>query len=146
MDGIAYAIRGGKRMNRIQFRAWYPERQKMYEVAKIDMWGDPDQATCDLAAVDEELFDIYLNDVELMQYIGRKDINGKEICEGDIVSFDDCTSTESGYWERGCIGVVKWCNETVSFEVSNRLSAESYEVLDECVVIGNIYENPELLD
>jgi len=146
MDGIAYAIRGGKRMNRIQFRAWYPERQKMYEVAKIDMWGDPDQATCDLAAVDEELFDIYLNDVELMQYIGRKDINGKEICEGDIVSFDDCTSTESGYWERGCIGVVEWCNETVSFEVSNRLSAESYEVLDECVVIGSIYENPELLD
>ncbi len=139
-------MRGRKGMNKIQFRAWYPEKQKMYEVAKVDMWGDPDQATCDLAAVDEELFDIYLNDVELMQYIGRKDINGKEICEGDIVSFDDCTSTESGYWERGCIGVVKWCNETVSFEVSNRFSAESYEVLDECVVIGNIYENPELLD
>jgi len=81
----------------------------------------------------------------LMQYTGRKDINDKEIFEGDIVSFDDCTSTESGYCERGCIGVVEWCNETVSFEVSNRLSAESYEVLDECVIIGNIYENPELL-
>ena len=82
----------------------------------------------------------------LMQYTGRKDINDKEIFEGDIVSFDDCTSTESGYCERGCIGVVEWCDETVSFEVSNRLSAESYEVLDECVVIGNIYENPELLE
>jgi len=82
----------------------------------------------------------------LMQYTGRKDINDKEIFEGDIVSFDDCTSTESGYCERGCIGVVEWCNETVSFEVSNRLSAESYEVLDECVVIGNIYENPELME
>lgn len=82
----------------------------------------------------------------LMQYTGRKDINDKEIFEGDIVSFDDCRSTESGYCERGCIGVVEWCNETVSFEVSNRLSAESYEVLDECVVIGNIYENPELLE
>ena len=81
----------------------------------------------------------------LMQYTGRKDINDKEIFEGDIVSFDDCTSTESGYCERGCIGVVEWCNETASFEVSNRLSAESYEVLDECVIIGNIYENPELL-
>lgn len=40
MDGIAYAIRGGKRMNRIQFRAWYPERQKMYVVAKADK-GEP---------------------------------------------------------------------------------------------------------
>ena len=78
------------------------------------------------------------------QFTGLKDINGKEIYKGDIVSFDDCTSTESGYWEQSCIGVVEWCNETVSFEVTNRLSAESYEVLDECVVIGNIYENPEL--
>lgn len=133
-------------MNKIQFRAWYPEKQKMYEVAKVDMWGDPYQALCDLAAVDEELFDIYLCEVVLMQYTGRKDINDKEIYEGDIVSFDDCTSTESGYWEQGCIGVVEWCNETVSFEVTNRLSAESYEVLDECVVIGNIHENPELLE
>lgn len=118
----------------------------MYEIAKVDMWGDPDQNTCDLASVDEELFDIYLHEVVLMQYTGRKDINYKEICEGDIVSFDDCTSTESGYWERGCIGVVEWCNETVSFEVSNRLSAESHEVLGECLVIGNIFENPELLE
>jgi uncharacterized phage protein (TIGR01671 family) len=131
---------------RIRYRAWYPEKQKMYEVAKVDMWGDPDQATCDLAAIDEELFDIYLDEVKLMQYIGRKDINYQEIFEGDIVSFDDCTSTESGYCDRGCIGVVEWCNETVSFEVSNRLSAESYEVLDECVVIGNVYENPKLLE
>ncbi len=38
-------------MRGINFRAWYPEKQKMYEVAKVDMWGDPDQATCDLAAV-----------------------------------------------------------------------------------------------
>jgi uncharacterized phage protein (TIGR01671 family) len=133
-------------MGEFRFRAWYPENKKIYEVAKIDIWGDPDQAICDLASEDEELFDIYLCEVVLMQYTGRKDINGKEIFEGDIVSFDDCTSTESGYWERGCIGVVEWCNETVSFEVSNRHSAESYEVLDECVVIGNIYKNPELLE
>lgn len=132
-------------MKEIKYRAWYPEKQKMYEVAKVDMWGDPDQALCDLAAIDEELFDIYLCEVETMPYTGRKDINGIEICDGDIVSFDDCTSTESGYYELNCIGVVEFCNETVSFEVSNRLSSESYEVLDECVVIGNIYENPELL-
>ena len=133
-------------MNKIQFRAWYPEKQKMYEVAKVDMWGDSDQAACDLAAIDEELFDIYLNEVKTMQYIGVKDKYGREICEGDIIGFDDCTSTEGGYWERSCIGVVEWCKETASFEVSNRLSAESFEVLNECVIVGNIYENPKLLD
>jgi uncharacterized phage protein (TIGR01671 family) len=80
------------------------------------------------------------------QYTGLKDQNGAEIYEGDIIGFYDCTSTESGYWERSCMGVVEWCGETVSFEVSNRLSAESYEVFCECVVAGNIYENPELLE
>lgn len=132
-------------MDEAIFRAWHPEKRKMYAVAKIEMWGDPDQAICDLAAMNEELFDIYLRNVKIMRYTGRKDINGKEIFEGDIVSFDDCTSTDSGYWEQSCMGVVEWCNETVSFEVTNRLSAKSYEVLDECIIMGNIYENPDLL-
>jgi uncharacterized phage protein (TIGR01671 family) len=79
------------------------------------------------------------------QYTGLKDKNGKEIYEGDIVVFEDMTSTESGYWERDCIGIVVWGEETAAFEVTNRLSAESYEVLSDCEVIGNIYENKELL-
>ena len=40
---------------------------KIYDVAKIDMWGDQDQATCDLASNDEEIFDVYLSDVELIK-------------------------------------------------------------------------------
>ena len=55
-------------------------------------------------------------------------------------------STENGYSERGCVGKVVWDDETISFQVTNRLSAESYEVLDECLVIGNIFDNPELLE
>lgn len=78
------------------------------------------------------------------QYTGLKDKNGKEIYEGDVVGFNDCSYTESGYYEQSCIGVVVWGNETASFEVSNRLSADSYEVLNECVVIGNIHDNPDL--
>lgn len=48
--------------------------------------------------------------------------------------------------EADCIGKVVWDDETISFQVTNRLSAESYEVLDKCSVIGNIYDNPELLE
>ena len=131
-------------MREIKFRAWDKVCREMFynsELANGDM-----MVICLDGEIQLSDDDTYKpDDFILMQYTGRKDINDKEIFEGDIVSFDDCTSTESGYCERGCIGVVEWCNETASFEVSNRLSAESYEVLDECVIIGNIYENPELL-
>lgn len=58
------------------------------------------------------------------------------------------TSTENGYSERYQTGEVLWDDETLSFQVTNRLSAESYEVLQgsDCKVIGNIFDNPELLE
>ena len=80
------------------------------------------------------------------QCTGLKDKNGKLIWENDIVAYWDTYSTENGMAEADCIGKVFWDNETMSFVVTNRLSAESYEVLDECSVIGNIFDNPELLE
>ena len=78
---------------------------------------------------------------------GLKDKNGKLIWENDIVAYWDSYSTESGLAEADCIGKVVWDDETISFQVTNRLSAESYEVLgDECSVIGNVFDNPELLE
>ena len=76
---------------------------------------------------------------------GLKDNNGKLIFENDVVGFWDTYSTENGHAEMDCIGKVVWDDETISFQVTNRLSAESYEVLEECSVIGNIFDNPELL-
>ena len=82
----------------------------------------------------------------ICQCTGLKDTDGKLIWENDVVVFLDTYSTENGQEEMGCIGRVVWDDETISFQVTNRLSAESYEVLDECSVIGNIFDNPELLD
>lgn len=81
----------------------------------------------------------------ICQCTGLKDKNGKLIWENDVVVFWDTYSTENGYAEMDCIGKVVWDDETISFQVTNRLSAESYEVLDECSVIGNIFDNPELM-
>lgn len=78
------------------------------------------------------------------QYTGLTDKNGNN--ENDIVAYWDTYNTENGQSEADCIGKVVWDDETISFQVTNRLSAESYEVLDECSVIGNIYDNPELLE
>lgn len=82
----------------------------------------------------------------ICQCTGLKDKNGKLIWENDVVAYWDTYSTESGYAEADCIGRVVWDAETISFQVTNRLSAESYEVLDECSVIGNTIDNPELLE
>jgi hypothetical protein len=51
-------------MSDIRIQARY--NGKVYDVAKLDMWGDPEQATCDLASAEEELFGIYLNEVEIV--------------------------------------------------------------------------------
>lgn len=82
----------------------------------------------------------------ICQYIGLTDKNGNKIWENDVVSYLDTYSTANGRAEADCIGKVYWDDETLSFQVTERLSAESYEVLDECSVIGNIFDNPELLE
>ena len=81
----------------------------------------------------------------ICQCTGKNDVDGKLIFEHDIVAFLDTYSTENGWSEQNCIGEVCWDDETLSFQVTERLSAESYEVLEECKVIGNIFDNPELL-
>lgn len=88
-----------------------------------------------------------VNETTICQCTGLKDKNGKLIWENDIVAYWDSYSTESGLAEANCVGKVVWDDETISFQVTNRLSAESYEVLgDECSVIGNVFDNPELLE
>ena len=87
-----------------------------------------------------------VNSKTICQCTGLKDKNGKLIWENDVAGFWDTYSTENGQAEMDCIGKVVWDDETISFQVTNRLSAESYEVLDECSVIGNIFDNPELLE
>lgn len=78
---------------------------------------------------------------------GRTDRNKTLIFEHDVIAYLDTYSTESGYAEADCVGEVIWDEETLSFQVTNRLSAESWEVLDdECKVLGNAIDNLNLLE
>ena len=88
-----------------------------------------------------------INESTICQCTGFSDEDGKKIFEGDIVGFIDCTSTENGYSEQYCRGRVLWDEETGSFQITERLSAESYEVLDRgCKVLGNMFDNSELME
>ena len=76
-----------------------------------------------------------VNSETIGQFTGLKDKNGKEIYEGDIYSIIKYDIDDIGHKE---IHTVKFDEILCRFNV-NKFDSEAYEV------IGNIYDNPELL-
>ena len=123
----------------IKFRAWSKLLNKMLS------HEDLNKTLKNLTKI-EYIAGIFLplnSDVEVMQYIGLKDSNKNEIYEGDIVKIED-------YFGEDIIGRVIYDEATAGyvFHKGNErnyfqmtLDLESYVYY----VIGNIYENPELL-
>lgn len=79
-------------------------------------------------------------DVTLMQSTGLKDKNGKEIFEGDIVRVLDSTYTVFYDNERGSYRLKPHDDRWNVDYMSNFSHGGNFEV------VGNIYENPELLE
>ena len=111
-------------MREIKFRAWDKSGEYMVEPFRIQNIG----------AV------LNWKDLELMQYTGLKDRNGKEVYEGDIVGVDEAVCEV--IWGSCCF-MIRWPSTPTEEEVVERLSNLLYTFGFE--VIGNIYENPELV-
>ena len=117
-------------MNReIKFRAWDEVSEKMLN------WND---------FLDTNMKNTFIapesTGLILMQYTGLHDKNGKEIHEGDIVKYRDSRGQhiEKVIFDKGCFYAgMHWGSSTrVAPKLINTRISE---------VIGNIYDNPELL-
>ncbi|EAE7496961.1 hypothetical protein BKL10_10445 [Listeria monocytogenes] len=139
-------------MSDIEYRAFVKETKKMLpvtdlcfnETEAVGVSGCGD-ANCTLC-VDWYSFD----DVVLIQYTGLKDKNGKKIFEGDIVAFSEddfhvFNSQVEYFSEDGYPAFDIKVPSTYYFD-SNVFSEVSMSGLYEIEVIGNIHENPELLE
>ncbi|MDK7118197.1 YopX family protein [Streptococcus oralis] len=116
---------------------------RAYDGGSLNRMYQPDEVMVgngDIWIIDEDSVAgewIVNNDLELMQSTGLFDKNGKEIFEGDIVSID---TDEFGLlvvkYETG----IYWLTED---EQCVEHLSDYYKYVS---VIGNIYENPELLE
>ena len=141
-------------MREIKFRAWNKEEKIMVDLQKITPLALNDMMNTQLNLQGRSgLFIPFFKELELMQYTGLKDKNGKDIYEGDIIrGYDHKTSSNGGFVD-DVIGVVKY--EGLSFSIQGKqiknkekwfYTMTSPREQDEHIeVIGNIYANAKLL-
>ena len=124
-------------MREIKFRAWLKEKKEMIDNARPDFFCKQLNYLCGNSAGGQDVLGVSTEDIELMQYTGLKDKNNKEIYEGDIVTLHNSkykvifNSKEARFVLRD-----DEFESEISFTNNNN---------ERMKIVGNIYENPELL-
>lgn len=125
-----------------RFRVWLPDPdvEKMLRVKALIFENDKTRCMCGYA------YDFYLEDEDatIMQSTGLKDKNGKEIFEGDVVTNGwkrqvVTFGTQEVEEDFGSIRIYRGFNLYLGGGYPNA-------IMSEFEVVGNIYENPDLLE
>jgi uncharacterized phage protein (TIGR01671 family) len=129
-------------MKPIKFRAWHSEQNKMYsaeEMGSDELTINPDgRGFVNVGRIIS--LSVYLKSMIPMQFTGILDKNGKEIYEGDIVEYEN---SNCGYGRNR--------SEELTKDVIPEITSHE-QYIDKSIywingeVIGNRYENPELLE
>ncbi len=116
-------------MREIKFRAWHKNRKTF-----LDFYWAVDKLGRTFSILDKYVYDEFTDEIELMQYTGLKDMNGVEIYEGDVVRF--VTNVQILESE------VTYCHGMFTI----KKYGEKIPLFTGLKVIGNRFENPELLE
>lgn len=120
-------------MREIELRAWQKDNgigkpQMIYDIKPLNT----------LTNSNEE------DNLIFMLYIGLRDKNNKKIFEADIMQF--FKAKEQG-WDNLSQGIVKYDLSQTAFIIDNDWENKKLgRIYESFEVIGNIYENPELLE
>lgn len=143
-------------MKEIEFRVYVKDKRKIYNVKEIDF-----AYKCVKFEEENKPTDTMrmFEDVELLQYTGLKDKNGKKIFEGDIISANHYPFIDDN--KQNYVGVIEYIPELASFQyilncvnpdkngisngINEELEANENLILEEFEVIGNIWDNTELI-
>lgn len=140
----------------IKFKAWYKPLGVMIEPKKLEMINFEVKVLGVYLELDGKGFNkLRMSDFELLQYTGLKDKNGREIYEGDILTSEEYPFQDDGQYNYH--GLIEWIDEEASFYMTKRLAnpekrgvsngiSEPIYSIEEFEVIGNLFDNPELLE
>lgn len=133
-------------MREIKFRAWIKTGIETYDYVKpmtIQQMIHSKESTFSL----KQLNDL----VDFEQFTGLKDVNGKDIYEGDILHFGSmwCVGDECDPIEEEHTGFVEYLPDRASYVVNCDDGVYTLEELagfDGYSIQGNVHENHELLE
>ena len=137
----------------IKFRAWIKENYyddkpyMLHQVNAVEPNGD-----IQINSVLHETKGLYdchsANEIELMQYTGLKDSHGNEVYEGDIIEavFELLDDELKTVMDAGVVVFKDYGFQVQTFEDHYEPLHEWAQLSEELKVIGNRFENPELLE
>lgn len=129
-----------------KLRAWDKQDDRMRTVSSINFAHEV--ISCKFAEL--KPFDLVnefsIDDVILMQSTGLKDKNDTEIYEGDVVKVTDMYGSTD--FCDGGVGSITGLDEVLMWYIDGEVQNSLYDInLSYYIkIIGNIYENPELLE
>lgn len=132
----------------IKFKVWDKRGKRLVAVQDLH-WIHEGKYTLRVNASDNpgDYIPLLDGEYELVQFTGLHDKNGKEIYEGDIINVTTVETCECGKDTydtfKNC--EVKWLHTSHAAFGWRNNRWHTFEAGQEFEVIGNIYENPELL-